>query len=298
PFDVAMTAGDSAFEYDDVINTTDTLRALGAPVRTDAFRGGDQWPPEPLIAQAIGWLEVRAMGRKLRPTDPRLVDSLFAVDSTRAAATAASGRTGAAAEDWAGIAAAWQGMHIVQDARAQLAQLEASAAVVRWRAERDSLRRNTPGVQHAMGAILLGVRRHPGVPDLRQLAGDLEIARYQQWAGDAQDSVRAIWAQRRLAGLYAQVSFYEPEAYIAVNDESRALAMLAIAEMIHPRAPVACRERARAYALRRDSEGTLDELRCALTGKAITVGEIERDPRYQFLRSLDAYVQLIDPGGG
>ncbi len=297
PFDVAMAAGDSGFNYDEVLNTTDTLRALGAPIRTDLFRGGHRWPPEPVLAQAMGWLEARAMARKLRPMDSLLVDSVFSVDSTHAVATADSGRTGEAANQWAGIIAAWAGLHDLSGARAELASLDGSPAVQRWRAELDSLHKSTPGVQRAMGATLLAVRKHPGVPDLRKLAGDLRIVQFQQWATDRQDSVRAMWAERRLAELYVQASFYEPEAYIAVKDQSRALAMLTIAEMIHPRSPTVCRERARAYALSGDAGSTLDELRCALAGKAITIDEIVRDPRYQFMRSLDAFTDLIDKGG-
>ncbi len=297
PFDVAMAAGDSGFNYDEVLAAADTLRALGAPVRADAFRGGHRWPPESLLAQDMGWLEARAMARKLRPMDSLLVDSVFALDSARAIATAASGRPGEAAVQWADIAAAWQGLHALTSARAELAALDSSPAVRRWRVDRDSLRRSTPGVQRAMGATLLGVRQHPGVPDLRRLAGELRIVQFQQWAADPQDSVRAIWADRRLAELYVQASFYEPEAYIKVQDPSRALAMLTVAEMIRPRSAGNCRERARAYALSRDAASTLDELRCALTGKAITIEEIERDPRYNFMRSLDAYADLIEKFG-
>ena len=297
PFDVALAAGDSGFNYDEVMRAADTLRALGAPIRADEFRAGNDWPPEPALAQAMGWLEARAMARKLRPIDSLLVDSVYAVDSARAVATADSGRAGDAAGRWAGIVAAWEGVHDLSGARAQLAALDASPAVRRWRAERDSLRRSTREVQSAMGTTLLALRKHPGVPDLRRLAGDLRIVEFQQWAADGRDSVRAIWSARRLAELYAQVSFYEPEAYISVNDSPRALAMLSVAEMIRPRSPGVCRERARAYAIGRDAEGTLDELRCALAGRAITIEEIERDPRYQFLRSLDAYADLIDKGG-
>ncbi len=297
PFDVALAAGDSGFNADEVRSTADTLRALGAPLREDEFRGGHDWPPAAVLAQAMGWLEARAMARKLRPMDSLLVDSVFGVDSTHAIAAADSGRTGQAADRWAGIVVEWAGLHDLTGARAQLASLDAAPAVRAWHAERDSLQRRTRDVQIAMGTTLLAIRQHPGVPDLRRLADDLRIAQFQQWAADRQDSVRAIWAERRLGELYAQTSFYEPEAYLEVNDASRALSMLAVAEMIRPRSPGVCLERARAYALRRDSESTLDELRCALAGQAITIPEIERDPRYGFMRSLDAYANLIDKGG-
>lgn len=298
PFDVALAAGDSGLEYDDVLRTADTLRALGAPVRTDEFRGGHDWPPAQLLTQAMGWLEARAMARKLAPFDSLLVDSVFAGDSARAVALAHAGRTGDAALQWGAMPAAWAGLHDLAYARAQLASLDATPAVRAWRAERDSLQRSTPAVVAAMRTTLLAVRQHPGVPDLRRLADDLRIAQFQQWAADRQDSVRAVWAAGRLGALYAQVSFYEPEAYLGAADASRALSMLSVAEMIRPRSPSVCRERARAYALRHDAGSTLDELRCALAGKAISIQEIERDPRYQFMRSLDAYTDLIDKDGG
>ncbi|MDE3217307.1 MAG: hypothetical protein KGO03_12935, partial [Gemmatimonadota bacterium] len=88
-------------------------------------------------------------------------------------------------------------------------------------------------------------------------------------------------------------SYYEPEAYLAVQDAARALAMLAIASEIRPGSADVCRERARAYALRQDSDRALADLRCALAGSAITVDEIRADPRYRFMQTRDDYLALI-----
>ena len=298
PFDVAMIAGDRGFNYDEVVGTADSLGALGAPIRTDVFAGGLEWPSGSLLAQAMGWLDARAMARAMRPVDSLLVDSLFAVDSARATAAADSGRTGESADRWHNVATAWQGLHDLSFARARAAALESTPAVRRWRVERDSLRTAASAVQTRMNGVLSALRKRPGVPDLRELVTDLNIVQLQQWAADQADSLRAMWADRRLDALYVQVSESEPEAYIGVGEAARALAMLSVAEMIRPRAPAICNERARAYALRGDAESTMDELRCALEGKVITIDQILNDPRYRFLRSLDTFGDLIKRFGG
>ncbi len=298
PFDVAMAAGDRDFDFDEVVTTADTLRKLGAPVRMDAFAGGHVWPPQAVVGQALGWLDARAMARGLRPMDSLFVDSVFAGDSVRADSLAGARQPGRAYDAWTDIAGAWQGLHDLAYAEARRSALAAEPGVGRWLAERDSLVGRTRVVQHAMGATLGNLRRTPGVPDLRRLTAALHIVQYQQWEADGQDSVRAAWAARRLGDLYVQVSEYEPEVYLRVADPSRALAMLAIADEIRSGDPVVCRERARAYALRRDADAALSQLRCALAGHAITTDEIRTDPRYAFMRSLDDFAALLSPPGG
>ncbi|OYV72598.1 MAG: hypothetical protein B7Z72_04415, partial [Gemmatimonadetes bacterium 21-71-4] len=256
PFDVAMSSGTRGFNYEEVVSAERALRAAraGSPthaaLRVDVFAGTHQWPPEPVIARQLGWLDVRAMARRLRPIDQALADSVFARDSVDATALAAAHRLGDAADRWAEIAAAWAGAHDVTFAATRAAQLAADPAVRPWRAERDSLVRTTPDYQRGIVKPLSDLRQRPGVPDLRRLTQQLNIVALQQWAADANDSLRADWAARRLSDVYAQVSLYEPEAYLAYNDADRALALLAVAEEIQGSTPRICRERARAYAVR------------------------------------------------
>ena len=299
PFDVAMTAGRRSFGYDEVFTAAEDLLADSAFHRMDTFSTGTDWPPEPVMAQTLGWLEARAMARHLRTFDRAFVDSVFAIDSAAAAALEAGGQPARAADRWQNIAAAWAGTHDVAFANARVGALTAEPAVTRWRAERDSLLAVTPAARTAIVATLVALRQRPGVPDLRRLTSELRIAQFQTWAADSADSLRAEWAVRRLAEVYTRTSYYEPEAYMAVSDDARALAVLAIAAEIEPTSPQVCRERARAYALRRESGRTLTELRCALAGHTITLNEIRADPRYKFMALRDDFLKLIaKPGGG
>ncbi|MHB1861641.1 MAG: hypothetical protein ACYCVL_01615 [Gemmatimonadaceae bacterium] len=304
PFDVALSSGARGINQEEVVSTAAALRAARraspthAALRVDVFPGTHQWPPEPVLARQLGWLDVRAMARRLRPIDQPLADSVFARDSADAVALVAAHRLGDAADRWAEIAAAWAGAHDVTFAAARAAQLDTDPAVRPWRAERDSLMRATPDYQRGIIKPLSDLRQRPGVPDLRRLTQQLNIVALQQWAADANDSLRADWAARRLSDVYAQVSLYEPEAYLAYNDADRALALLAVAEEIQGSTPRICRERARAYAVRHDADLTITELKCALAGHLIDLQEIRTDPRYQFMRSLDAFNELIDPTPG
>ncbi|HEY5218447.1 MAG TPA: hypothetical protein VIJ16_01500, partial [Gemmatimonadaceae bacterium] len=293
PFDVAMTTGTDDVNYDDILMTADSMHAHSAAVRVDVFPGGPEWPPANIEAQALGWLAARSMARHLAPMDSAFVDSVFAVDSAYAVGLEAAHRPTDAADQWRNIAVAWAGLHDGTFAATRQRELDARPDVQRLRAERDSTDRGTRDAQHAIIEPLSELRRRPGVPDLRRLTEELHIGEYQRWAADASDSVRAVWAARRLADIYAQVSFYEPEAYIQANDPARALAMLDIATEIHPDTPVVCLERARVYAARRDIELTVAGLKCALAGHAITMADIRADLRYQFVLLSDEFQTLI-----
>jgi hypothetical protein len=298
PFDVALAASRTSFGFDEVSAAARQLVADSAPIRLDAFPGAAGWPDDTALGQALDWLEARAMARGLRPLDPRFVDSAFAVDSGAAAALEIGHEPARAADAWAQIVAAWTGTHDVSYPRAREDSLVLRADVRRWRAERDSLVGRDSTERASLIATLIALRKRPGVPDLRRLTDDLRIVQFQTWAADGQDSVRAEWAQRRLSEIYTHASYYEPEAYLSVDDPARALAMLAIASEIRPRSPEVCRERARAYALRQDSDRTVAELRCALGGDAITVQEIRGDPRYRFLEDRDDFRALIGDENG
>lgn len=298
PFDVALMAGNRSFGYDDVIRAAMALRADSAPYRLDVFEGSADWPPQREMEQTLGWLEARAMTRRLRPLDRGLVDSLFAIDSAAAAALEGSQHPAHAAEQWENAALAWAGTHDVSYARARALALTADSAVRRWRAERDSLVAATLALRRSLIATLIELRQRPGVPDLRRLNDSLRVAQLQAWIADARDSVRADWAARRLAEVFGHLSFYEPEAYINVRDASRALAVLDIAEEIQPGSAQVCRERARAYALRADGDRTFTALKCALAGGAITMREIRADPRYTFMEARDDYLKFIGKPGG
>ena len=298
PFDVALASGNRSYGYDDVMRGAAALRADSTPRRLDVFSGASGWPPAAVMAQTLGWLEARAMIRHLRPVDSVLVDSLFAVDSAGAAAVEGARRPALAADQWENAAIAWAGTHDVSYARARARALAADPAVRRWRAERDSLVAVTLDMRRSLIATLIDLRERPGVPDLRRLNDSLRIAPLQAWIADTADSVRADWAARRLAEVFGHLSFYEPEAYINVRDPSRALAVLDIAAEIEPDSPEVCRERARAYALRLDSDRTFTALRCALAGGTISMREIRADPRYTFMEARDDYLKFIGKTGG
>ncbi|MDE3054269.1 MAG: hypothetical protein KGN74_00750 [Gemmatimonadota bacterium] len=293
PFDVALTASPERFGYDAMSALGRRLASDSAPSRLDLVGDAAGWPGEAVVGQALGWLEARAMARGLRPANRSFVDSVFAADSGAAAALEAAHRTGRAADAWTQAAEAWRGTHDVSFALGRAAVLGAQADVKRWRGERDSLAALDSTQRTSLVRTLMALRRTPGVPDLRRLTDAFRIVPLQQWASDAADSVRAEWARRRLSEIYARTSYYEPEAYLAVQDAARALAMLAIASEIRPGSADVCRERARAYALRQDSDRALADLRCALAGSAITVDEIRADPRYRFMQTRDDYLALI-----
>ncbi len=292
-FAVALVASRVGFAFDEIVALERQLAAESAVARVDVSSGGPGWPSDSTMSRILGWFEVRAMARGMRPVDLRFVDSLYAMDSTAAAALESARQPAHAADAWRRMAVAWAGAHDVSYPDTRSRALAAEPAVARWQAERDSLAARDPAERASVIQTLVTLRKTPGVPDLRKLSDELRIAQFEGWMADSTDSVRAEWARRRLSEIYTHVSYYEPEAYLGVGDAARALAVLSIAAEIHPDSPEVCRERARADALRRDSDRTMAELRCALAGHTITVQEIRADPRYQFMTKRDDYLALI-----
>ncbi|HBL31171.1 MAG TPA: hypothetical protein DD490_30460, partial [Acidobacteria bacterium] len=68
------TVGTRDFNYYEMLDLEKKLTALSLPFRIDVFSGDHDWPPSDLAARGLGWLELRAMRRGLRPVEPALVE--------------------------------------------------------------------------------------------------------------------------------------------------------------------------------------------------------------------------------
>jgi tetratricopeptide (TPR) repeat protein len=87
------------------------LDALDLPNRLAIFDGAHMWPPEEFCAEAVAWMEVRAMKDGRRPRDEALLGERFAAALAAAQASERAGNIaeafalyGAVAKDFAGLA--------------------------------------------------------------------------------------------------------------------------------------------------------------------------------------------------
>lgn len=72
------TAGYTDGNYRELRRVDELLGERNAPHRVVMFDGGHQWPPAPILAEAIEWLELQAMRAGTRPRDDGFIQRSFA----------------------------------------------------------------------------------------------------------------------------------------------------------------------------------------------------------------------------
>ena len=228
-------AGDTDFNYAPMKAVHARLREWGTPERLEIFEGPHGWMPAALAGEAIEWLELQAMRSGLRPTDAGLVAARLAEDLRRAHALEAEGRPLAAQRRFEAIAATFDGLADVGEARregARLAVLPATRAALkdeeRWdRYEQATLRR----LQDAYRALLASDPPLLG-PAFRSEVRLAELRRHAQ-----APSCEGVVGRRLLATLATQTGFYMTRDLLARGDLVRARSALSVATEAVPTQP-------------------------------------------------------------
>jgi hypothetical protein len=88
-------------------------------------------------------------------------------------------------------------------------------------------------------------------------------------------------------------AFYEAREYLAAGEASRALALLALADEIEPRAPIVCYHRARALLQQGRADQAVAELTCWADAVEGPLEKLEQDTTLSALRGHPAYEALL-----
>ena len=228
-------AGDGDFNYAPMKAVHARLREWGTPERFEVFEGPHTWMPAALAGDAIAWLELQAMKAGLRPTDQALVAARLAEDTRRAQALEADGRLLAAEHRFEAIAATFDGLADVGEARkeaARLAGLPSTKAArkeeERWdRYERATLRR----LQEAYRALIASDPPQPARAFRSEVRLE-ELARH-----GAAPSYEGVVGRRLLATLATQTGYYMAREFLDRGDHARAQTALAVATEAAPGQP-------------------------------------------------------------
>ena len=242
-FAVFGAAGTRDFNYEEVFDMDDRLRALRVPHRIAAFDGPHSWPPATMCGDALAWLELRAMLGGLRPLDSGFVRTRLTAELTRAVELANAGHT---AEAWHlndAIARDYARWPEARSAADRAAALRNDPKVARYESETRRLAqlsfRRDAELQRTL-ALERG-QREPST--LEKLTSRLNIAELQKTV-ERGDSLEASSARRELARLYVWLAFYEPRSYLAggaSDAPARALRMFEAAVAIGPIQGEGCR---------------------------------------------------------
>jgi hypothetical protein len=262
----------------------------GAPHRLEVFAGRHEWLPPELAAEAVAWLELLAMGRGARPVDAALVERSWAAEMAAAQALEAAGDGLAARRRYEVVVETFAALREVGPARLRLEALAADPAVRREEREEE----RSADWERATAAAAFGklaALEDPAVhwPPER-LAAELGVKDLQRRA--AGEGVAADAAERVLAALFVQLSFYLPREDLPAGRYQRAATVLAVAATIRP-LPHVLYNLGAAEARRGRAAKALEALERAVAAGYGDAAHLAADEDYAALRESPAFQAIL-----
>jgi hypothetical protein len=284
--------GDRDFSYHELMELEGKLAAAGTPHRVHVFDGSHQWPPEPVVTLAMGWMELQAMREGRREKDTDLVAALWAEELARALAHEAGGRVWHAWRAYRALAADFAGLRPTGEAERKVAAIEAGDLFQRDRKARD--RRDRRDVEHLARAPAVfaaaGLDPRPG--GVERLLADLDVPALRA-RRDGDDPEERLAAARVLYALYIQAGLYLPREAMAAGQWDRAILFLETAAALDPESGRIPYRLATAYAGKGEVARALAALEKAVAMGGTDLAEIESDPALAPVRGTEAYRTLI-----
>jgi hypothetical protein len=272
PFSFFGASGNTDFNYEEMLRLHAMLNSFDIPHRLVLFEGPHTWLPKDLAERAVGWLEIQAMKKNLRPADPELIDRLFSAWLEEARDLEGQGRMLAAAEAFRALVNDFVSLIPIErltEASDRANELERSrevsdlVEVKRKNAEADE------EFKKKLGDRLRRLRSaDEPAKAAEKLIKDLKLEDLKRRAASVGDTAEALAAQRLLEHTFVQTIFYVPRDFIDTEPE-RALASLAVARATKPENPRVCYWEARTHASAGNTKEALDALECLVDAGAI-----------------------------
>lgn len=285
--------GDKDFNYYEMLDLESRLAAAGIPHRVEVYDGSHQWPPDPLVTRALGWLELQAMKKGTRPKDPALIDALWNEDLSRAQALRSEGRLWRAWRAYRAAESTFAGLRDTSEAAKKIAELAATEALRRDLKEREARDRRDREYLERAPRVFNAVPTELRPDTLSTLLSDLQIPDLQRKA-KSQDTEERLAAERLLYAIYIQTGLYLPRTYMEKKQWDRAILFLQAAAEIQPDSPRIPYRLATAWAGKGNRKKALESLKKALEMKGTDRAEIENDPALAPLREDPEYRKLFE----
>lgn len=226
-------AGISDFNHEEVLAMGERFGTMGVPFRVAVFDGAHSWPPAHVCADAIDWLELRAMRGGLRDTDSLWVRTRLRTELDRARQLERQGQWHQALQLNLAIARDYAPWPEARSALERATELRNRSSVQQ---HQDKARRLAEADLKQAGELqkTLGwARSQREMPTPDAFARKLRIADLQKQAAQG-DSLEAASASRLLARIFVWLSFYEPRTYLQSRSPERALSAFETALKIGP----------------------------------------------------------------
>ncbi|HEU5251492.1 MAG TPA: hypothetical protein VFW15_16025 [Thermoanaerobaculia bacterium] len=287
--------GNVDFNYGEMRRLDRTLAKVGAIHRLVVFDGPHSWCPAAVCAEAIGWMELRAMKSGTRTKDPALADRLLREKVEKAAALERAGKAADAFLRYSEAVEDFEGLADTKDADAARARLGALAAVRKELAaeerreekEARSFERLWKDLKQALGS--------DPPPPLQAVVNQLRVGELRKEAGPERPEPDRLSARRVLEQLSVQTGFYLARDFASRHDFLRAELVTGIAEALKPdRAGTVWYDLACFRAVAGDRKGALGSLRTAVKKGFRQVELIETDPDLASLREEKDYRAIVE----
>ncbi len=283
-------AGDTDFNYSEMRRAHSQLDLWGTANRLEIFAGPHRWMPAELAREGVEWMELQAMKRGLRPVDDALVDELYGRDVDKATGLTVTGSPLAALRRFEAIAATFEGLRSVDDARQQAAGLASGPEVAaarklekKWDAYEASYRQT----MNAGFARLFAERP----ASARELATALRLGELQKRARSP--AYDGVVARRVLETLLTQTSFYLSRDFFARQDYRSAATVLTLASEIRPERSDVWYNLACALAHTGSKKRALEALERAVAAGFSNAEQLVSDPDLRSLRGEESFQQLV-----
>jgi hypothetical protein len=287
PFSFFGASGNTDFNYEEMLRLDATLGRFHIPHRLALFEGPHSWLPKDLAERAVGWLEIQAMKKNLRPADPELIDRLFSAWLEEARELEGQGRMLAAAEAFRALVNDFVSLIPIErltEASDRANELERSREVSDLVEVR---RKNAEADEEFRKKLGDRLRRLRSADEpakaAEKLIRDLKLEDLKRRAEGVGDTAEALAAQRLLEHTFVQTIFYVPRDFID-TEPGRALASLAVARATKPENPRVCYWEARTHASAGNTNEALDALECLVDAGVVRDADFLENEQY--LRTL------------
>jgi dienelactone hydrolase len=284
--------GATDFNHDELVGLDATLDELEIPHRIEIFDGGHAWPPTEYCAEALEWMELRAMADGLRPRDDSFIDTLLRREVEKARAASNEGRVHDAYRRYHAVAQDFRDLRDVSGVEAKVTALGQSEEFERYLDGREKRMRESAEYRKQAERIFAQMS-HEGSRSLPRAISDLKIRSLKRQAESADDRDERLAAQRKLESVFVQAAFYVPRTLFEREDYGRAIWSLSVAREIKPESPFVWYGLSRAYARAGSKKDALRSLEKAVELGVTDWQRIESDPDLETLKETEEFQHLL-----
>lgn len=258
-------AGETGFNYYEMVQLDELLEKRGVPHRFSSFDGAHEWPPEELCNQALDWMQLQAFKGGLAPVDEAFVDEFFAQQLSQASQAQSEGRLIEAYEILKAASRDFEGLKDTSPVTQQLAGLKTSKVLAQSLNKRRKEGKKAAQYQHKAVAVLDQIRNaeREDLPGLRDVMFNMQLRTLLK-KGASQDREESLAAWRVLETVFVQTVFYMPREFKQRGDMDRAILCLELATRIKPDNPYPWYNLARVHAQSDQPSSALESLKKAL----------------------------------